>query len=607
MSQLSRLCPILSSLALVSVITVGLSGTAAAAVAPTAIDDTFPIADAATAPATVTVAVAPSTPYLVSTASGVITKSILTVGDSVNTKPDGVTPYRFVGIPDGLGAFDNGDGTFTLLMNHELSGGNPAAAPPVAAKGTARAHGSAGSFVSRWIINKSTLVVQSIQDQIPDAAHVFTWNGTAYVAGTTTFSRFCSADLAAASAYLNGGKGTTARLFMNGEEDGNFGRLWAHVASGVNVGNSYQLPRLGRFESENSVACPKAQDKTIVMAQNDNGLSAGGAGQGQVFCYVGTKQTTGSGPLDIDDAGLTNGLLYGIVVTGFPLEDRASPFGGLVKGGSKPFTLGLLGTGDVSALDGAGLQTAATTANATKFLRPEDGAWDPSHPADYYFVTTDRIDNLKNGGDGSGGTNTGRSRLWRLRFTNIGAPETGGTLTMLVDGSEDPGVQMMDNITVDGPNARIVINEDPGNFVGAAKVWVYSLADGSLKAVAKHDPARFGDRSGSPLANIAATAPFTTDEETSGVLDVSEILGANTFLVDVQAHYTNTATELVEGGQLLVMKITPEPATPPPANNTSDNTSDDKGKCGSGSGIVLLGLSLALLTITNLRSRRRTK
>ena len=25
-----------------------------------------------------------------------------------------------VGIPDGLGAFDNGDGTFTVLMNHEL-------------------------------------------------------------------------------------------------------------------------------------------------------------------------------------------------------------------------------------------------------------------------------------------------------------------------------------------------------------------------------------------------------------------------------------------------------------------------------------------------------
>jgi hypothetical protein len=38
-------------------------------------------------------------PYVISTANGVDIKSILTVGDSVNTKPDGVTPYRMVGIP----------------------------------------------------------------------------------------------------------------------------------------------------------------------------------------------------------------------------------------------------------------------------------------------------------------------------------------------------------------------------------------------------------------------------------------------------------------------------------------------------------------------------
>ena len=61
-----------------------------------------------------------ATPYIVRSVPGVVTKSILTVGDSVNLKPDGITPYRLVGIPDGLGAFDNGDGTFTLLMNLSL-------------------------------------------------------------------------------------------------------------------------------------------------------------------------------------------------------------------------------------------------------------------------------------------------------------------------------------------------------------------------------------------------------------------------------------------------------------------------------------------------------
>jgi hypothetical protein len=52
-------------------------------------------------------------PYVVRSQAGVITKSIITTGDSVNG-------YRMVGIPDGLGAYDNGDGTFTVLMNHEL-------------------------------------------------------------------------------------------------------------------------------------------------------------------------------------------------------------------------------------------------------------------------------------------------------------------------------------------------------------------------------------------------------------------------------------------------------------------------------------------------------
>jgi hypothetical protein len=72
--------------------------------------------------------------YLLPVQPGVVAKSILTVGDT----PTG-SGYRMVGIPDGLGAYDNGDGTFTVLMNHELP----------ATSGVARAHGSNGAFVSK--------------------------------------------------------------------------------------------------------------------------------------------------------------------------------------------------------------------------------------------------------------------------------------------------------------------------------------------------------------------------------------------------------------------------------------------------------------------------
>jgi hypothetical protein len=105
-------------------------------------------------------------PYVLRSEPGVVTKSILTVGDSVNLKPDG-TPYRMVGIPDGLGAFDNGNGTFTLLMNHEL--GNT--------QGIVRAHGARGSFVSKWTIEKSSLRVLHGEDQIED---LWVWNGSTW-------------------------------------------------------------------------------------------------------------------------------------------------------------------------------------------------------------------------------------------------------------------------------------------------------------------------------------------------------------------------------------------------------------------------------------------
>src|SRR5262245_52566237 len=94
-------------------------------------------------------------PYLVHIDPAVSFESLLTTGDTVGTKSDG-TDWRMVGIPDGLGAFDNGDGTFTVLMNHEL----------LATEGVVRDHGFAGAFVSRLVIDSTTLQVLHASDQI---------------------------------------------------------------------------------------------------------------------------------------------------------------------------------------------------------------------------------------------------------------------------------------------------------------------------------------------------------------------------------------------------------------------------------------------------------
>lgn len=438
-------------------------------------------------------------PYIVKVPKGATAiNSIMTVGDSVNNKPDG-TPYRMVGIPDGLGVFDNGDQTFTLVMNHEL--GNTVGIP--------RAHGAKGSFVSKWIIEKGDFVVKSVEDLIQN---VHVWNGAGYVPATVaqkSFSRFCSADLPALTAFYDAasGLGYNGRIFMNGEESGTEGRAFAHLMDG----NTYELPRLGKFAWENSVANPGTGIATVVAGTDD------GTG-GQVYFYVGTKMNSAN---PVEAAGLTNGNLFSIKVTGMNVETDSTVLNGPVAFTAHDF-------GDVSGMTGAQLE-AASSGNATSFQRPEDGAWDPSNPNDFYFVTTASF--------------SGNSRLWRVHFTDPANPMAGGTIEMLLNGSE--GQKMMDNITVT-KDGRVLIQEDPGNQTHIAKIWQYTIATGALKLVAQHDPDRFA----SGAANF-----LTQDEESSGIIDASDVLGTNWFLLVVQAHYNAGDPELVEGGQLLSVRI----------------------------------------------------
>jgi hypothetical protein len=151
---------------------------------------------------------------------GVKFTSLLNVGDSVGG-------YRMVGIPDGLGAYDNGDGTFTVLVNHEIPAG----------EGAVRAHGARGAFVSKWVINLKTLQVLSGSDLIQQ---VFLLVDGRYVpTAGVEISRLCSATLPARTALFNPatGRGYDGRIFFDGEEVSG-GRAFGHV---VATGDSYHL------------------------------------------------------------------------------------------------------------------------------------------------------------------------------------------------------------------------------------------------------------------------------------------------------------------------------------------------------------------------------
>lgn len=466
-----------------------------AAVAATSLAVSVPVA-AETGPSS------SQSPYIVPLVPGVSVRSLLTVGDWVNRSPDG-RPYRLVGIPDGLGAFDNGDGTFTLLMNHEIPGG----------QGTVRAHGAPGAFVSKWIVRKSDLAVLHGEDL---TRRVVTWDAKSGKynppAEGVTLSRFCSADLPALTAFYDPvtGLGYNGRLFMNGEESGAEGRAFAHTLDGI----SYELPWLGKYSFENVVAHPAAGVRTIVVGLDD---SSGG----QVYVYVGEKKASGN---PVEKAGLVGGVLYGVKIEGVSQETDETR----LAAGAR-FTLHRFG--DVSAWTGAQLEAASKQAGVTAFQRPEDGAWDPNRPNDFYFVTTASFNN--------------KSRLWRLRFDDINRPELGGTVELVLTGDEGP--KMMDNMTITR-RGEILIQEDPGNQPYLARIWRYDIVTGNLTAIAQHDPARF---------QPGAANFLTRDEESSGIVDVSEILGEGWVLLDVQAHYDHPDPELVEGGQLLALWLPP--------------------------------------------------
>jgi hypothetical protein len=478
--------------------------------------------------------IGPSTrtePYLIPTLEGVRFISILTVGDSIGG-------YRMVGIPDGLGAFRGRGNEFTLLMNHELpvSNGVP--------RGIVRAHGSSGAFVSRWTIDRKTLSVLKGEDLTPSADKVFLWDSALnqYVAQTTVWQRLCSGDLPEPSALFFRGQGSRERIFFAGEEttDSTSGRAWARIVTGSHAGEAWQLPRFGRMAYENVVPCPHSGEKTVVVLLDDADLSTAATSTGfpsEVYVYIGTKQKEGH---PIEQAGLTNGKLYGLKITvnGNPVSEESDLFGlgttssGFIAEGR----FGLADLDDVSNLTARQLEDASINAEVARLRRVEDGAWDPlgKRKNDFYFVTTADIN-----------TN---SRLWRLRFDDIEQPENGGTIEILLKGDE--GHRMLDNVTIDR-HGRILMDEDPGNTPRTAKIWMYDIENALLLQVAADNPKFFDP---SILNN---TDFLTQDDESSGIIDAEDILGRGWFLLDLQVHRANPDQELVEDGQLLAMFVDP--------------------------------------------------
>jgi len=467
-------------------------------------------------------------PYLVPAAAGVDIFSLLTVGDGAAAD----NGYEMVGIPDGLGARRDLNGNVVVNMNHELQ----------PTQGINRLHGERGAFVSKLIIDEGSKRVVEGSDLIQPGVIYYdyltnSFDDKAPAAGTradgkvfptylNAFSRFCSATLTDPGQMFNGltGKGYTGQIFFANEESGDEGRVFGVTEDG----QAKQLPRLGLFSWENTIAADNNNDTTLVMGTEDTST-------GQLWAYVGRKIAAGS---PTTRAGLNNGRNN--VVKLADVNTDAGFRTAYDKGTAVPFTLSDV-EWNQSGLD----QNVEAAAEGLTLNRIEDGAFDPNNRNDFYFVTTE-------GGEGT--TEGGGGGLWKLSYTNVDTPSLGGTLTLLLDGTESIGLNKPDNLDIDS-DGNLLIQEDPGGVDAIARIVAYRLSDGAMGEVAQFDPNLFAPSSANFLTN---------DEESSGIIDAEEFFGEGAWLFDAQVHTSaglppglgeGTVEEYVQRGQLLLMYV----------------------------------------------------
>jgi hypothetical protein len=479
-----------------------------------------PISD--TGPNTVT------KPYVIPVAAGVRIKSLLTVDDA-GAASDG---YELAGTPDGLGAIADGHHSFKLLMNHEFN----------AVTGGVRRHGQKGAFVSTFRIDTTAFEVEEGIDTIDPGVRF--WNYVTQQYGTVgspggmnprnpadlfpkqgdAFARFCSGRLSAPGQLRvqRSSRGFAGQIYFANEENGDEGRLFGVLPDGT----AQQLPRLGLLSWENTLPAYNKTATTLVIGNEDSGA-------GQLHVYEGTKRTSGNA---FDRAGLTNGVHSVLDVVDESVSTDAQFRAKYGKGTPVAFDLG-----EVDWDQSGARQAAEGAAEGLSLNRLEDGSWDPRHPDTYYVLTTEGGDTTPS----EPGVTRDGGGLWKLTFEDIENPQLGGTIELVLDGTEAPFLNKPDNMDID-THGNLVIQEDPGNNAHVARIVAYNTRTGARGVVAMFDPAKF-----------AAASPelITIDEESSGIIDAKDVIGRGWFVFDAQVHKASPNPDNAELGQLLVMKV----------------------------------------------------
>ena len=472
-------------------------------------------------------------PYAVGIAGGYQTTRLISSGDTVPETSQPWKEFKIVGIPDGLGAHANPNGTRTVFMNHELTGSTlsePVVGDPL----------NRGAYVSKLTLDGQGNVLsgERAYDWVYDEN---TFVGPAAAVGNTTrgFSRFCSGSLAGPE------QGFDRNIYLTNEEDGTPAATFdgkGGLAVAIVDDNLYTLPKLGRFAWENTVVQPNQGNQTAIIGMEDGpAVQDPLAENSQLYMYVGKKdRRSGTGVLRRN--GLDNGELYVLV----PSDSANSSETTFQSGTIGVEWVVIPNAGD---LDEAALEAASDAVGALRFARPEDGAFNNHNRNEYLFVTT---------GGAAGANSLGRLYSLKLHPGNV---TKGGTLTVeynadsVIAGGGDIAISP-DNIDVS--DDYLMINED-----GTAESRAVMAQKGRDGSIWRFDFDRNGVDVSSALRVVELDPPGRDGIavgpgvwETSGIIDASDLYGEGTWLFDVQAHSPTTAPapNTVEDGQLLLLR-----------------------------------------------------
>lgn len=440
------------------------------------------------------------TPALVKKLSGFENLSIYTLigsDDALEQSPN----FVFGGSADGAGLLKNGDGTYTLLTNHEDN-----------------------FSVSRLTLDKNLKPVK----------------GEYILNSTGGIWRLCSATMATPAEHGFG------PLFLTCGEGGEESRTHA-IQPMMNPANpriSKEVPGLGRWNAENALPLHKNAfpGKTVILIGDDDSGTEGG----QVVLYV--SSTPGD---------LSNGKLYVMKRSDNNVREREMAAG-------SQYDVEFIEIPGAATLTGRQLQLASVAANAVQFGRVEDLDYRKGSAVnnrEIYFNVTGQ----NNTGTNASYNRAKYGRTYRMVLNaddptkgKIECVVDGDDRNGIAKEFQNP-----DNILV--TENYVYIQEDPNSGYNDqthdAYVYQYVIATKQLRKVLELDHRRTAEDA--TKFNASASNGYQTPVagksgygswEYGAMLDISDVVGEqNTFLLNVQPHtWTGDKYKNPDGGTIRV-------------------------------------------------------